>query len=322
MTVSGGGNSFTGNGIGGNSGKLTVSANGVHVGGYLQAIGDGINFNIKTSGQTVLGKRADLAINELHEATLPPSGETKTDRGSWEYAVIVGCGEEGQSLLGGGSDTGVTPYQGDTANCLALHYNGNMFIAGKLEQGGSDYAEYIREWSDGNPDGEDRVGLFATVKQEKLEIAQPDDYIVGVISGAPGIVGGGEAEEHWRGRYERDVFGRKVKIVKTVADYDGDMNITGYHAYLDEKTSDEYDYRKAKTYRPRQDRNEWDTVGMLGILPVRDDGTCEPDGWCKCGEGGTATKCERKDADDTFFVLSRKQEKEGNDYGVIEIIMR
>jgi hypothetical protein len=55
---------------------------------------------------------------------------------------------------------------------------------------GADYAEYY-EWADGNPNNEDRRGLFVTFADEdKIRVANDKDtYILGVVSSNASIVG-------------------------------------------------------------------------------------------------------------------------------------
>ncbi|MEY8236050.1 peptidase G2 autoproteolytic cleavage domain-containing protein [Lachnospiraceae bacterium 66-29] len=54
-------------------------------------------------------------------------------------------------------------------------------------------------------------------------------------------------------------------------------------------------------------RREWDYVGMLGVLPVRNDGTCQPGQFCKCGKDGIATLTKVRGFD-TYMVLERISE--------------
>lgn len=53
------------------------------------------------------------------------------------------------------------------------------------------------------------------------------------------------------------------------------------------------DYDSTQKYVSRFDRPEWAAVGMLGVLPVIQDGTCEVNGYCCCNENGIATACDR-----------------------------
>ena len=42
-------------------------------------------------------------------------------------------------------------------------------------------------------------------------------------------------------------------------------------------------------YVSREHRKEWAAIGMLGKLKVRDDGSCEVNGFCKANDDGIAT---------------------------------
>ena len=81
------------------------------------------------------------------------------------------------------------------------------------------------------------------------------------------------------------------------------------------KLADNYDASNQNNYVERKNRPEWAYVGMIGVLPVRDDGTCEAGGFCKCGLDGIATKAETRGFD-TFFVIERINES------VISVEMR
>ncbi|MDE7267278.1 MAG: hypothetical protein K2N89_07430, partial [Lachnospiraceae bacterium] len=73
------------------------------------------------------------------------------------------------------------------------------------------------------------------------------------------------------------------------------------------KLAEGYDPSLQENYVERKDRKEWDYVGMVGVLPVRDDGTCLPDHFCKCGQGGIATLATERGFD-TFYVIERISE--------------
>lgn len=42
-------------------------------------------------------------------------------------------------------------------------------------------------------------------------------------------------------------------------------------------------------YIPREDSKEWDAVGLMGKLSIRDDGTCEAYEFAKVGAEGELT---------------------------------
>lgn len=45
----------------------------------------------------------------------------------------------------------------------------------------------------------------------------------------------------------------------------------------------------SQEYIPRLQRPEWVVVGLVGKLLIRDDGTCQPKGYCKPNDEGIAT---------------------------------
>lgn len=188
------------------------------------------------------------------------------------------------------------------SNCFRVTYAGAVYGLSSYNSSGADYAEFF-EWKDGNTESEDRVGYFVTTDGNKIKIANENDYILGIVSGHPSIVGNGD--EDWLGRWMRDDFGRFL--------YD-DVEIEDPETH--EKTTSKTirpnpEYDSTKEYVERKDRQEWDYVGMLGALAVRDDGTCEVNGFCKCTKGGIATK-----ADAGYRVIQRISEN------VIKVIFR
>ena len=56
------------------------------------------------------------------------------------------------------------------------------------------------------------------------------------------------------------------------------------------KINPEWD--SSQEYIPREERPEWSIVGMMGKLTVRDDGTCQVNGYCKSDNDGIATSSE------------------------------
>ncbi|WP_078430407.1 peptidase G2 autoproteolytic cleavage domain-containing protein [Alkalihalobacterium alkalinitrilicum] len=49
------------------------------------------------------------------------------------------------------------------------------------------------------------------------------------------------------------------------------------------------EWNPKEEYIPRMKRPEWVPVGLLGKLLIRDDGTCQPKGYCVPKDGGIAT---------------------------------
>jgi hypothetical protein len=141
-----------------------------------------------------------------------------------------------------------------------LRGDGSGFCDGSWTGGGADYAEYF-EWSDGNPNDEDRRGLSVVLDGDKIRPALFGENPIGVISGNPSVVGD-SAWNKWDGKYLRDDFGTYIQEDYEVEDEDGNIVIQQRR-----KLNPTYD--PGVGYIPREQRPEWDCVGLMGKLRVR-----------------------------------------------------
>lgn len=184
--------------------------------------------------------------------------------------------------IGNGSPSG-------RSNAFRVTKNGDVYGISAYNSGGADYAEYF-EWSDGNADSEDRVGYFVTLDHEKIRIAKSTDgYILGIVSGNASVIGN-SYNDQWKDMYVTDDFGRIQYEDVEVADVTDSEGTIIIPAHIEKRMKINPDYDNTQEYIGRENRKEWSAVGMLGVLPVRDDGTCEVNGYCKVADGGIATK--------------------------------
>lgn len=222
---------------------------------------------------------------------------------NWGQYVIGSCNVENTAsanrlIIGKGGD------ENSRANALRVNDSG-VYASGNYNSSGADYAELF-EWLDGNPDAEDRAGLFVTLDGDRIRIASPDDdYILGIVSADPSVVGD-VYDDQWAGMYLRDVFGRTIMEMQDFpAEYGPDgEEIIPSRRELAPKINPDYDH--TIKYQPRTERPEWDAVGLLGKLVAVDDGTCQPNGWCTVGEGGTATASAQRTK---YRVMARLDER-------------
>ena len=196
-------------------------------------------------------------------------------------------------------------YGSPRRNAMSLMFDGTFKTAGTMTSSTSaDYAEYF-EWKDGNPDDEDRVGIFVTLDGDKIVTASSDDeYILGVVSGSPCVLGNGDCDV-WNGLVLRDEFRRPVietvQAHETIYSEDGKtrelkpvFDDEGKPVYVTrQKMNPEYD--ESQAYISRRDRKEWSAIGMLGVLAVKHDGTLKVNGYATVGKEGIATSCDIKD---------------------------
>ena len=196
---------------------------------------------------------------------------------------------------------GVGTSSSKTKNGFRVGMDSSCYGAAAFKSSGADYAEY-EEWLDGNPDNEDRRGLFVTYEGDKIRLANAeDDYIAGIVSAAPSVVGDVQSEE-WQGRFLKDVFGAMVTEtveIEEVVDEDGNV----IPAHTETRFVINPDYDPTRKYVSREYRQEWDMVGYVGKLVVVDDGTCQVNGYCKPADGGIATA-----SDKGYRVLKRIDE--------------
>ena len=176
--------------------------------------------------------------------------------------------------------------------------DGNAFADGTWSGGGADYAEYF-EWSDGNTEAEDRRGISVVLDGDKIREAVAGEEPIGVISGNPSVIGDGDMDR-WKGKYLRDDFGtylldthNVVEWDETITDDEGNES-TKKHSYEDwnipagivvptdavvsatDENGQPYthrrlnpDYNPDTAYVSRENRAEWDTVGLMGKLRIR-----------------------------------------------------
>ena len=229
------------------------------------------------------------------------SGSTGTLAGATGDALIVGNGSA--------DDT--------RSNCFRVGYDGYVYGGKTFGANAADIAE-LYEWQDGNPNNEDRRGLFVTLDGTKIKIASPTDtYIKGVISALPCLVGDAYSDD-WQGKYLKDVFGvplthtvhheAKYEEIETVDPETGEKTtetVCVHEAYDAEEYMLNPDYDPEREYVPREQRPEFDYVSNWGKLVLVDDGTCEVNGFATVGNGGKATKADKQTA---YRVMERRDD--------------
>ena len=109
----------------------------------------------------------------------------------------------------------------------------------------------------------------------------------------PSVIGNGD--EDWKKRYVLDDFGRYIQETFEYV-IDGETK-TGT------KWKENPEYDSTKPYASRDERAEWSAIGLVGILSVYDDGTCQVNSYCKCKNNGIATASEK--GADTYRVIKR-----------------
>ncbi len=301
--------------------RTTASGSSSHAEGY-NGTASGKNSHAEGEQTTASGENS-------HAEGLYTRSGNYSSHASGKFSKAMTAGGAAATQVGDvfivGNGTGASAL----SNALRITYTGSVYGKSAFQSSGADYAEFIKPWADGNADNEDRVGYFVTVKNGLLYKADAGDYIAGVTSGNPSIVGNADEDYYWM--HERDDFNRIVMedVPETVQKTDGEgkpvFDETTHEPVMEEtgrtiknarmKLAGHYDPSLQEGYTERKDRKEWDYVGMLGVLPVRDDGTCIPGQFCRCGTGGIATLAEERGFD-AYMVIERVSD------GIVSVILR
>lgn len=183
-------------------------------------------------------------------------------------------------------------------NAFEVLFDGSVRADGGFNSPSADYAEMF-EWYDGNTMNEDRVGRFVSLKENKIVLSKNGDLPVGIVSASPSVIG--DNPMRWRGKYLDDEWGRPVYEDVKVTYYDtesftdenGDtVTNTVEKTRVDRVRKINPDYVPEQEYVPRSNRKEWASIGLIGKLLVRHDGTLFAGGMCKPSENGIATNSE------------------------------
>ena len=290
-----------------NSGRIKASGNGSVAFGYA-----GLNSKIFATGENSFSHGNNTTASGSYSHA---EGTNTTASGSSSHAEGYGtiANHRSQHSFGnyniedGSSETvsnngtyicitGNGTSNTARANAYTLDWSGNGTFAGTVSSAtGADYAEYF-EWKDGNTENEDRVGFIVTLDGDKIVKANSGDDILGICSGTAMVLGD-SAEWNWSKRFLTDDFGRIIYEDidvehEAVLDEEGNVIEKAYIEQLHRPVQNP-NYDSSKPYERRSDRPEWQIVGMMGKLYVRDNGTCEVNGYATV-DNGIAIKSTEK----------------------------
>ena len=182
-------------------------------------------------------------------------------------------------------------------NSHTLDWQGNAVFAGTVSNSGADYAEYF-EWLDENDNVDDRVGYIVTLEGNKIKFANSEDDVLGIVSGTATVLGD-NAEWEWQGKYLKDEFGRKIidwveyKSTTTIYNDDGTSKEKEISLGFFPEPRINPAYNENEEYVNRYWRPEWDAVGLMGKLFVRDNGNCQVGGYVKPDNGIAIPSAEK-----------------------------
>lgn len=208
-----------------------------------------------------------------------------TNTNMWAGAHIIGRygdAEESYSWFIGNGTSAIN--RGLGAKWLAS--TGEMYIEGNAyNTNGADYAEMFEIYNESIS-----FGYFVTLEGKQVRKANAqDEFILGVTSANPSLRGN-SACFNWKNKYIEDEWGqRQYDIERIPAQKNKEGKIINSEKWVKfPKINPLWD--SSRTYYSRIDRHEWVTVGLIGQILVRDDGTCKINEYCFPNDEGIATK--------------------------------
>lgn len=199
-----------------------------------------------------------------------------------------------------------TPYSWHLANGISAKEQG---LAARIQAdgfgaldagwslGGIGYAEAF-ETIDRRPI---EPGYFVTLDGKKVKrVDNANSYLLGITCAAPAVLTN-SGELRWKDKYLTDEWGRiKYHEVKVSALVDESGHVlVPEHTELQPMLNPKWD--TGHQYIPRLNRPEWVAVTIFGRVLVRDDGTCQVNGYCRSNDLGVATPCRSS----AFRVMER-----------------
>ncbi|MEC3631528.1 peptidase G2 autoproteolytic cleavage domain-containing protein [Bacillus velezensis] len=244
-------------------------------------------------GSTTEGSRqALMAVNNCH---------TKGDGNSRVILAAQGViNDNGYSVRGGyGTGTASTKNTRWELDSTGGHIRGT----GRVESVSDfkDFAEYFESADGKKIDSSYLVAL----EGGKIRKAEKGDKILGVVSETAGVVLGGAAF-YWNEQYERNEFGGLV--YETVFRGGEEIRIPKLNP----------DYDPSLEYVPRDSRDEWHVIGLIGQVFVRIDETVAV-GDSVSAISGIATKAESGGYGTVMRIKSPYDAEKG--YGVAQMIV-
>lgn len=136
-------------------------------------------------------------------------------------------------------------------------------------------------------------GFFVTLRGRRVRRANTQDrYILGVTTATSAVLGNA-GEFRWKNKFLTDEWGRiqyKDVLIPATTDEKGNI-IVPEHKESQPVLNPRWN--KDELYIPRAEREEWVAVAIMGQVLVRDDGTCQENGYCMVNDRGIATTSNR-----------------------------
>jgi len=204
-------------------------------------------FEVRTTSNEIAFGAA--STNSSYTSRLGQWGVAKAGNSDFQYVV---------TFNGSSSDMA-----GNAAH--NLRGDGAVLADGSYDSGGADYAEYFEVALAEHTGSGIPVGTTVALSGSKvIPASQSDSEVIGVIrpNQASAAIGN-TAGLAWHGKFLQDEYGGRI------LDEDGSQQLNPSYV--------------SQPYTPRENRNEWVIVGLLGQIPIT-KGQPTGSSWIKMGD--------------------------------------
>lgn len=205
-------------------------------------IGSSVKSEARGSRSGVIGSSNSETISGKHSQLILASKKVKSKD---SFTVLGGYAEKGN------------PSHSNVKFELNS-FNGNATFAGKLTQDNADIAEYYESQSG----YEIPLGTIVTLDNGKIRKAQPNEPILGVISGTAALIANDKSYHH-KDRFLKNEYGVTITEKKELEFIDDEGNVS-YETR--DVPVENPDYDSNIDYVSRSERPEWNPVGLLGQI--------------------------------------------------------
>ena len=263
--------------------------------------------NILSDGSVAVGKMerimdSTLGVYNRHSdkpgvAISVPSKDFNSSALRIESAGIIGQNWDFIDL-----HSEVEPFDRKTGsystNVLKVSGNGDVKSSGRFISNKTGYAEMF-EWADGNSKNENRLGFTVALKHGKLIVADEGDDPIGVVVASSAVLGNA-MWNHWAGKFTKTGLGEDKSTQYDIIEWlENETTILESHyasslskdfavpenAIEIQTDSNGNDlkrntifrgYDNQQEYLPREERQGWAMVCLLGTVPVYKGQTIRP----------------------------------------------
>tara|TARA_A100001035_G_scaffold232063_1_gene194372 strand:- start:2883 stop:4811 length:1929 start_codon:yes stop_codon:yes gene_type:complete len=224
-------------------------------------------FRVQTSGKVDAGGGINFATNGFGNNYSNHSDYGFTGGGETDGVLYRGVGQAYLAV----DDLFRIRDNIDNSENKKFEFNTNDGSAGAdaaFDSNNFDFAEMF-EWSDGNPDAEDRIGYSVCVDTltGKVRKAEEGDTPFGIVSGTASFVA--NAGHHkWAGYAKRDEWGRPLQEPAYNGEGEPLLDAEGNHR-TKMAVNPDWDESLVHTYVSRFKRPEWACVGVMGQVYMR-----------------------------------------------------